>query len=89
MKGLAKIEPLPSMTQLRNYKLIIRQQKHGYPGRTRRVTSILHIPEDIHAVFVVSFEVSNDDDNSNFRFILSTKYLYATVRLYMLMQHIN
>lgn len=42
-------------------------------------TSHALIHEDCHCVFVVSFEVSDDDKNPYFRFMLSTKYLLSLV----------
>ncbi|CAF4947771.1 unnamed protein product [Pieris macdunnoughi] len=67
MKNLSKINGLvlPTKLQLNNYLKIIQNSE---------------IPDDGHEVFVLAYEISEDDLDQNFRFMLTTKYLIGLSR---------
>jgi hypothetical protein len=87
MSNLNKIAglTLPSMKQLNNYLTILRKKKYGSAvislGELESwLITNSEIPSDDHQFFVAAHEVSKDDSNPSFRFLLSTKYLIGLSR---------
>lgn len=87
MNALAKKEGInmPSKTQLKNYLAKIREKKYGPStislGELKAwLMSHSDMPENDYTAFVISFDVSDDDKNPYFRFVLSTKYLLSLAR---------
>lgn len=87
MSHLSQIEgfTLPSMKQLNNYLAVLRKKKCGSAvislGELESwLMTNSEIPSDDHQVFVAAHEISKDDSNPSFRFLISTKYLIGLSR---------